>query len=1017
MTLVVALAAPLCVVPATANDAAPSTSAAGAEHSTEEAAALEKAEDSGAPVEVVSQRTETSQLFANPDGGFTQDTYVVPQWVRQNNKLVDIDPTLRKGSDGSLVTRATEVGVKFSGGGSGPLVTVTRDGRSMSWSWPKPLPVPEVELNEATYRDVMPGVDLKLRAGSGGFGQLFVVKDTAAAANPDLKSLRLTLDADGVEVSTDKHGNLKAVNPAGQELFTASPPRMWDSGKGKGLPALRSAAVAPPSDEFEAGNGAKEATVPVTVAEQTLALTPDQELLTGKDTNYPVYIDPSVSGSREAWTIAYKRYPTSSYYNGKNWHNSDGSVGTSLARIGYENHTNGTARSFFRMDSNNLWNTNKVISKSIFRIKNSWSWSCSNRTAEVWLTGSISSSTTWNHQPSWARKLDSVNDSKGYNSSCPAGNLAFDVTSAAKESVTKRWNNITLGLRAASETDVYAWKKFDIKTAVLSTTYNTVPDRPSGLYTSPSSGSNCGSTTPYTVIGNTDVTLAAKVSDRDGGTVKARFLLWPTGHGGAENEINQTVSAASGTVAKLKATKAALAKLLTDAGVTGTGTFSWQVRAEDGALVSAWSTQCHFSFDATRPSNPPGVASTQFPDGSGGWPYNTASVRSQGTFTFTSGGIADVTKYEYWTSWDSTRRTATPSSAGGSVSVELTPTVMGANQVYVKSYDKAQNSSDTAVYLLYANGPKTPDKPGDINGDGNADLWAIDEDGTLRRFYGSGDGKLAEAYANASNENWTSARITHRGDWTDDGYEDLIALRNDSTLDTNRLWIQPNNGYGYACTACTHGSTRQELTVYDPANNHWKDGAKQILGIGDVDGGMDTDGDGTEDVPGYPDLLVNDGEFIWLYYGNRDRRLDSDREPVLLAGPDDPISADGSAINEVTLGAPGDWNGDGLADLVVRYERSDIGGTLWVFHAGQNEFGNYDISLQQRTKIGWNWGSNTVPLFTLTPDADHSGNPLDFWCTTPGSGLLRFLGNHEADTGHTTYKEASTDFEGFQAVS
>ncbi|WP_176956372.1 MULTISPECIES: hypothetical protein [unclassified Streptomyces] len=97
------------------------------------------------------------------------------------------------------------------------------------------------------------------------------------------------------------------------------------------------------------------------------------------------------------------------------------------------------------------------------------------------------------------------------------------------------WSTITLLLQAADESDVYGWKKFDAKPAVLSTEYNTVPNAPTGLYTHPSSGSKCGATAPYTVIGNTDITLGAKFGDRDGGTVKAQFALWPIGHGGADN--------------------------------------------------------------------------------------------------------------------------------------------------------------------------------------------------------------------------------------------------------------------------------------------------------------------------------------------------------------------------------------------------------------------------------------------------------------------------------------------------
>ncbi|WP_415949939.1 VCBS repeat-containing protein [Streptomyces sp. KLOTTS4A1] len=1008
--LAVALAAPLLGA-APAAGQPPAAPPAPQKQATEEAKALAEAVESGKRVEVLSRRSETAQTFANPDGSFTTDQFATAQRVRRGGKFVDIDTTLTRNKNGTFSAKATEVGVIFSGGGKGPLATVTRDGRSLSWSWPGKLPAPDVDGDSVVYRDVLPDVDLKLTAGSAGFGQLLIVRNAKAAANPALRKIKLPLDTKGLRVEADKHGSLRAVNPAGQEVFTAPTPMMWDSSR----PAASSARSTeppppPPAHDFEPPYGAKKAAMGTDIEAGHLALTPDTDVLRGPGTRYPVYIDPSVSGAREAWTIAYSSAANTGFYNGNGWQEGDGDSVTSYARVG--NPGDGTSRSFFRMDTNNLWNTNKVISSSVFRIKNAYSYSCTHREVQLWLTGGISSATTWNKQPSWAQKLDTVSEAKGYSSSCPAGNLAFDVTTGAKKAQSSKWNNITLGMRATSEGDRFAYKRFTATSAVLSTTYNTVPDVPGSLDTNPSTG--CDTTSPYPIIGNTDVYLTAKVSDRDGGTVKAQFRLWGNNSyaGGAEI-FDQTVSVSSGTIAKVRVPKATLAAALDKAG----GIFGWKVRAQDSTASSSWtpSTTCRFVFDPDRPSYPPGVTSTQFPDGSDGWPYNTSSVRTEGTFTLSSGGVSDVTKYEYWTDWDSTRRTATPSGPGGSVSIKLTPTNTGANQVYAKSYDKANNPSDTAVYLFYANGPKTPDKPGDLNGDGNADLWGVDKDGTLRRFYGAGDGTVTEADRTASNHNWNDVLISHRGDWNSDGYEDLIALRPDSATGTSRLWLHPNSGFGFACTDCSTAYTRQELTVYDPANNHWSGGAKQILAIGDVDGGIDTDGDGTEDIPGYPDLLVNDSTHIWLYYGNPDRRLDSDREPVLLAGPDDPIATGSSTVGEVTLAAPGDWNKDGQADLVVRYDRPDTGG-LFVFHGRENEYG-YDISVDERSSIGWNWSTDTVPQFALAPDADNSGNPLDFFATTAGSGRLRFLGNHEVDTGHTTYKEASLAFAGYQAIS
>lgn len=948
-----------------------------------EARALTEASETGQPVEVLTQRSEASQVFANPDGTFTQDTYALPQFVRQDSKLVPIDTTLKMNSDGSHSPKAAEVDVRLSGGGNGPLATVVRDGRSMSWSWPQTLPEPQVDGDTLTFGNVLADVDLKLKAGPAGFTSLLVVKTPEAAADPALKQVHFDLDTQGLTARTDAHGNFTAVNPAGQEVFTAPTPLMWDSSTGvaSAARATRSTKDAPtgpppPADEFEPGYGAQQATMGLEVKAGKLSLTPDQELLTGEDTQYPVLLDPAVSGSRHSWAIAYKKHPSSSFFNGANW----GSNGTSTARVGYENETDGLGRSFFRMNSSNLWSTKKVVSSSTFRIKNDWSWSCTNRTVELWATSAISTSTTWNNQPEWRKKLDSVNESLGWGPNCPGGNLAFDVTAAAKDGIANKWNTLTFGLRATKADedarDVFAWKKFDAKTAALSTTYNTVPNAPNSLDTIPSSG-GCDMVAPYTTIGNTDVTLTAKVSDPDGGTVRAQFRLWGTNNlaGGAEI-FNQIVSATSGTVAKVKVPKATLQQHLAAA----KGNFGWKVQTLDATANSAWAPDpgtCRFDFDPTRPSTPPTISSQQFPDGSDGWPATTGQARTAGTFILGNGGVNDVKSYQYWSDWDPTVRNVTPSTdldGDGKIDAKLTltPPAAGSQRIYVHSLDAAQNRSDRASYLFYANGLSVPDKAGDLNGDDNADLYGARSSGELWLYPGQGNGYVGTG-TTASNSDFAGAGITHRGDWTGDGFEDLIAAIPGD--DGKTLQLYPNNGVGWACTAQDEQADghsrsclyeRQELDVFDQANNHWKN-ADQILAIGDVDGPLDTDNDGTPDVAGYPDLLVKEGNFLWLYYGSKSLYLDSARAPVLIGN--------GSWSN-YDLAAPGDRTGNGHVDLIARHKTN---GELRLY-PGTGPSGEGLGNGTTSTVIGNGWTSTYRPLITAVPDAG-SDNKADIFAT------------------------------------
>lgn len=979
--------------------------------------ALAKAADTGRPAEVLVRRTESSQVFANPDGTFTQDTYALPQFVRKNQQLVPIDTDLAPNSDGTLSPKAAEVGVRVSGGGDGPLATIVRDGRSMSWSWPHALPKPQVDGDTVTFANVLDDVDLRLRVSSAGFTSLFVVKNAKAAANPALREIHFDLDTDGVEARTDAAGNMTAVDPAGQEVFTAPTPLMWDSGtadvpKTRSLAAGGEAGSPPATDEFEPGYGAEQSAMGVEVEDGKLSLTPDLDLLTGEDTRYPVLLDPAVKGSRYSWTIAYKKDPKTSYYNGSNWYD-----GTTTARAGYENVTNGLSRSYFRMNTANLWSTDKVISSSKFTIKNTWSWSCTNKPVELWHTEYMSSATTWDNQPKKIRTLDTVNDAKGWGSDCPAGNLAFDATAAAKDAAKGHWNTITLALKASNESDVYGWKKFDAKSALLTTTYNTRPKAPTGLDTVPSTrnSAGCGDTAPFGLIGNTDVYLTAKGSDPDGGTVKIQFSLWPTGHHPDDDPngvlvVNKMVSATSGTVARLKVTKAQLTPYLSRAN----GNFSWKAQTEDGSLSSAWEPPtgkagCRFVYDPTRPSTPPGVTSTQFPDGSDGWPATTGNARSEGTFTLSSGGVSDVTKYQYWTDWSNKVLTATPSQQGGSVGVKLRPLAAGNHTLYVNSIDRAGNVSDRALYIFYANSPGITDEPGDLNGDGNTDKYGVRTDGTLWLYPGQGNGQHAP-YTVAAGTDFDGATVTHRGDWTDDGYEDLVAAQPGED-NAKSLYVYPNNGLGYACTARgeeADGASQEcafdrvPLDVFSPENNHWAD-ADQILAIGDVDGPLDVDADGIPDVPGHTDLLVKEGDHLWLYYGSDSFYLDDVADPVLIG--------DGAWAN-YDITAPGDVDGDGRVDMLAR-QRND--GRLRLYTgtgpAGEG-LGHTTVDLKSS-----GWDSKTHPLITSEGDSNGDGKP-DLYATSPDTDKGIYFYPSITPTGIGTPTVAgTTGWLNFQALS
>ncbi|MFF2009227.1 FG-GAP repeat domain-containing protein [Streptomyces sp. NPDC058195] len=409
-----------------------------------------------------------------------------------------------------------------------------------------------------------------------------------------------------------------------------------------------------------------------------------------------------------------------------------------------------------------------------------------------------------------------------------------------------------------------------------------------------------------------------------------------------------------------------------------------------------------------RPSAPPTVASADFPDGADGWPQQTGEARKPGTFVLGDGGVDDIASYEYWTEWAPSVRSVVPTAdldGDGRKDGEITlvPPSAGPHTLNVRSLDAAGNPSDLTHYLFYANGPAAPDGPGDLNGDGIADLYGVRANGELVFYPGEGDGRVG-AGVGAGSTDFDGATLTRRGDWTGDGYEDLIAaLPGDGA---KSLYLFPNNGAGFACTSpgeradeqspsCTDGA--QQLQVFDEGNNHWA-AADQILAVGDVDGPPDTDGDGTADAPGFPDLLVKEGNRLWLYFGSPSSYLDMERDPVLLGeGP----------WADYDLIAPGDRTGNGHVDLIARDRTT---GQLRLFE-GTGYSGEGLGSETASVLLGTGWTPADRPLLMAAPGAD-GGAGAGLWATG-SDDRLRFYPNISG--GGVTVGPAG--WLGFQALS
>jgi hypothetical protein len=114
------------------------------------ARALTAARRSGHRTEILADRTEYSQTFADPGGSFTTVASALPRWVKRGPSWIAADATLVRAAGGAWAPRAAAGALALSGGGGRVLATARSGSGSLSVTWPGVLPVPDVSGAQAT---------------------------------------------------------------------------------------------------------------------------------------------------------------------------------------------------------------------------------------------------------------------------------------------------------------------------------------------------------------------------------------------------------------------------------------------------------------------------------------------------------------------------------------------------------------------------------------------------------------------------------------------------------------------------------------------------------------------------------------------------------------------------------------------------------------------------------------------------------------------------------------------------
>ncbi|MEV6349921.1 DNRLRE domain-containing protein [Actinoplanes sp. NPDC051851] len=956
--------------------------------------ALAEARTTGTDVLIASATTATSLSWAQPNGELRAEIHASPQRTRNaQGAWTPIDTTLNRVPGGAGLTvapAAAAAPLRLADGtgerddtGETVLAEMATGGHTVTYTWPGALPEPVLDGSRALYPEVLPGVDLLVVAlRSGGLGQLLIVKTRAAAATPALASLRYGLRSTTAVFRRDAAtGGVLIVDPAtGTEVGSVPTPFAWDSA-GRGV---TDTAVATGTDVLAlsgldgAAPGARNEAIPTgldgsgtgrAVLRLDVAAT---GLLTDPGTTFPLFVDPTLYAGEKAWTFVSKAHPNSNFINGTNYNK-----GTSDARVGYEKDSGVTARSFWRMRFDKTIH-DATITDAFFKVENTYSWSCTKMDYKMYLTGAISSATTWKSQPEWTKLQDTQSFAHGYDSSCGDEYVKFDVQTAAEAAADDSATTVTLGMRAVDEGDTNGWRKFDADSAELTVKYYHAPDEPTSGKSAPGGACSAGGT--GLTVAKSSIILSAYGSDPDGDLKYLRFRFWKTG--GAVT-IDRQITPASDT-GKGSTT-------IDSSNLVDKTTYSWDVQSVDAdghasTFYPPGTDPCRLTVDASAPPAPE-ITSDVFkemtPDGA---TWSTVKFGQTGAVTFYADGAAT---FAY--AFEGVGYSAQLKATGGSLTIaDLAPQHAGPTYLTVYAYDSAGNKSPRSDYGFYVPPRDTADAPGDTGGDGIADLLLIDASGNLRNYAGNVDGEiytwLAASYDSEGTLNPENAKhfysaasgalpalITKYDDaYPGDGLTDLFTRTPDGGF-----FLYPGDGYG---SFNVDERLRVMLPSTAPDPSTWE----KIKAVGDIDGDK------------RPDLAVQAGTAFWVLSGYTGAGFQA---ATLMEGASWKLgtSREVLSIDDINL--------DGTPDLLWRsmssgklYVRQGIAGSV----SGSVSLDSLKYAANSATgadiAYGTGWGASTISAIVSIPDVSGDGVP-DMWVRYASDGQIRVYHPSTTATG------------------
>ena len=711
------------------------------------AAAASEAARSHRPVPVDGLINETSEVVALPEGGYKLTSSRLPVRVKKDNRWVAVDDKLVRNPNGSYSPAAATVGLTFSGGGTGPLVTMG-DGRgAMSLTWPRPLPTPVIDGDTATYADVMPGVDLNLIAAPFGYKQLITVKTAEAAKNPALDAMTMVARADGVKLSTQADGALVVTDEKGAVVMAGPQPYQWDATHSPDSPTEENTGTGQ-ATRVKVQSGPADGRVRPSSTE--VVIRPDLAELRNPATTFPVRIDPSLSKIDAHYLTLYS--------NG--WKDYDDTaepmrVGKCYNVQGYCGSTAFVTRSYFSFDVSLLTGqstTAQIYSGSVIasQVHNA---SCSATPVTLWSASAFTSSTNWDGTNSTA--LETKSSSGGACGSGSPADISFSgdaVEQQFRNAADRDIKTLYFGLISPDESNWNYWKKFD-NNPQISVVYDFGVDAPTALNVS--NKVMCG-TTPFTNVSQPTFYAKANNINPTISTVDLVFWIYANPNTGSSLYTSGEITHVPENQSYPWQSPAALPN----------GNYYLVVAAQSDSPTNtdrvATSAKYYFSVDTSTPATPT-VWSSDYPEKAWGAPANR-----NGSFQLTT-TRPDVVGFSYGI--DVAPSTVEATNCNYAVSTGLTGYVKAANgeaaftpvpslsvgyhTLTVRAFTGAHHMTpESAVYVFYVAQPDPTGSAGNpYKTEGEATLPPLQPAGQGDSRYNGGAGLPTYREVNASTWN------------------------------------------------------------------------------------------------------------------------------------------------------------------------------------------------------------------------------------------------------------------------